>query len=238
MSKIFIVGTPIGNLGDITYRAINTLKEVDIIACEDKRNSIKLLNYYEITSSKLISYHSFNEKNSSKGIINLVKQGKSIAVISDAGMPSISDPGFTIINDAKKENIEVTIIPGVSSVISAFVWSSLDNTFFFKGFLKHNKESIMQELSKLETGTYIYFVSTHKLLVSLETIDYVFKGEEKVFLAKEMTKMNESFFEGNAKEILSLINNENQKGEFCLVLNIPKKKRIKINKYSKNNKDI
>ncbi|MGL4183908.1 MAG: 16S rRNA (cytidine(1402)-2'-O)-methyltransferase [Metamycoplasmataceae bacterium] len=238
MSKIFIVGTPIGNLADITYRAVATLKEVDIIACEDKRNSIKLLNHYEIISSKLISYHSFNEKNSSKGIINLVKQGKSVAIISDAGMPSICDPGFTIINDAKKENIEVIIIPGVSSVITAFVWSSLDNTFFFKGFLKHNKESITQELNKLETGTYIYFVSTHKLLISLETIDYVFKGEERIFLAKEMTKINETFFEGKAKEILSLITNENQKGEFCLVLNIPKKKRIKINKYSKNNKDI
>ena len=158
---IYFVATPIGNLKDITLRALEVLKSVDVIACEDTRNSLKLLNYYEI-SKKLIAYHKFNENNSSDGIIALAKQGKNIAVISDAGMPVISDPGQILINKLIEENIAFTVVPGASASLSALLLSGLDSVnFTFVGFLDEQNKKRKEQIEKVKDyySTLIFYVS-------------------------------------------------------------------------------
>lgn len=229
--KIFIVGTPIGNFNDITLRAIETLKFVDYIACEDKRVSIKLLNHFGI-KSKLITYHNFNEKNSAKGIIDLIQSGNNVAIISDAGMPTISDPGFEIIKESKNKNIEIEFIPGVSAVTTSFAISNFGNSFSFMGFFREGKAQVQNQISSLKEGTYIFFVAPHKLKYTLECIDIAFEKNVNICLVKELTKKFERHFFGTAKNILSELDG-NYLGEFTMVLNVPKTKRIKINKYKK-----
>ncbi|MGL4343544.1 MAG: 16S rRNA (cytidine(1402)-2'-O)-methyltransferase [Metamycoplasmataceae bacterium] len=233
MAKLFIVGTPIGNLKDITLRALEVLKMADYIACEDKRKSSILLDHYNITQNKLISYHNFNEKNSAKGIVDLLRDDKNVALISDAGMPVISDPGFLVIKEVKEANLGIEIIPGVSAITTSFALCSLSNIFSFQGFINPKKNSLMNELMNLTPGTYIYFVSPHKLLTTLEIIHNVFQGKEKIFLAKELTKLNEQFFEGTAQEIIELLG-ENIKGEYTLILKKEEENKKKINKYKVN----
>ncbi|MBU4693135.1 16S rRNA (cytidine(1402)-2'-O)-methyltransferase [Mycoplasma sp. CSL7491-lung] len=234
MSKIYIVGTPIGNLKDITLRAIETLQNVDIIACEDTRVTFKLLSKLNILGKKLITYNAHTESNSAKGIIKLVEGGQNVALVSDAGMPVVSDPGFDLIKLAREKNIDLEIIPGVSAVITAFAGSSFSNNFTFCGFIKDKTIQRVHELEKLTVGTYIYFVSPHKLLKTLEDIDSVFKGLEQLCLTKELTKIYETWDFGTASELLSKYQElDSIKGEFTLVLNIPKVKREKVNKYKK-----
>ena len=233
MAKLFIVGTPIGNFEDITLRALETLKNVDVIACEDTRVTQKLLNHFNIKNKKLISYHNFNEYQSAKGIIDLIKnKNQNVALVSDAGMPTISDPGFSLIELAKQEEINFSIIPGVSALTTSMALSSLGPEFTFLGFGKQKKEQLQNQISKLDVGTYVFFVAPHKIEYFLDVIDFL-KIDHKIFVGREMTKIHETFYEGKANEIKKeLIDNNQLKGEFTLILRILKVKKEKINKYA------
>ena len=228
MSKLFIIGTPIGNLKDITLRAIETLKKVDIIACEDTRVTKKLLSHYKIENKKLISYNNNNEKKSSKGLIKLLNENKSVGLVSDAGMPVISDPGFEIIREVIKNNVEFELIPGVSALTHALVLSNMDINFKFLGFLKPKSIQRQNQLKKLEPGTYLTFVSPHKLEKQLFDMKEIFGDKVNIFLGKEFTKKFEAYYRGTPSEILKKIK-DNVKGEFTMVFNFKKQK--KVNKY-------
>ncbi|QIW61977.1 16S rRNA (cytidine(1402)-2'-O)-methyltransferase [Mycoplasmopsis gallinacea] len=233
MAKLYIVGTPIGNFDDITLRALKTLEKVEHIACEDTRVTTKLLRHFELPDKKLFSYNNFNERSSSNGIIKLLEQGIDVALVSDAGMPVVSDPGFEAIKQVRSNNFEIEIIPGVNAAITAFVGSNFSSTFTFLGFLKDKSNQRKNELAKLEIGTYIFYVSPHKLEQSLLDINEVFSGKEQICLSRELTKMYETWYYGNAKEVLEkLLANNEIKGEFTLILNIPKIKKEKVSKYA------
>lgn len=223
MSKLYIVGTPIGNIKDITIRASETLAKVSVIACEDTRVTRKLLNALNIKIPKLIAYHDQNERKSAPGIIKLLKQGEKVALVSDAGMPVISDPGFLVIKEAIAAQIPIEVIPGVSAVLTTLALSSFDTHFKFLGFLKPKSGQRQNQLKKLGPGTYIVFVSPHKLLSTLDDITNILGSETKVFLGRELTKKFESHYRGTVKEVKNQVI-ENVKGEFTLALVVEKKK--------------
>lgn len=230
--KLFIVGTPIGNLKDITLRAIETLNIVDYIACEDTRVTKILLASLNIKNKKIISYHNYNEIPSTKGIIELLNNNNSVALVSDAGMPIIADPGFNLLKEIKIGEFDFEVIPGVSALTTSIVMSSLGPDFTFLGFPKNKKSQMVNQIKNITDGTYVFFIAPHKLLFTLEVLDECFQGKEKIFLCKELTKKFEEYFEGTAKELISKLP-ENIKGEFTLVFSIEKAKREKINKYQK-----
>lgn len=232
MAKLFIVGTPIGNLKDITLRALETLEQVDYIACEDTRVTSKLLNHYNLKKS-LLNYNKFNEKESAKGIIKLLDQDKNIALVSDAGMPILSDPGFVLIKEVKQTNHQIVLIPGVNAAISAFALANLSNSFVFHCFPKETQNQRIKQLQELQVEhSHIFYVAPHKLINLLQDIDQIYANNAKIFLAKELTKMFEQTFEGTAQELLNEFKaKESIKGEFTLVLKINQEKHQKINKY-------
>lgn len=230
-TKLFVVGTPIGNMDDITLRALQTLKSVDIIACEDTRTTLKLLKHFNIENKKLISYHNFNEKQSAKGIIELIKKGNKVALVSDAGMPVISDPGFSLIEQAKEKEIKFEIIPGVSAITTSIVASSLGPDFTFLGFGKNKKEKLNKQIENLLPGTYIIFCAPHKLVFLVETLKK-WHANANICIANELTKKFEKFYFGNPDEILNQIEGK-IKGEYTIVFKIDKIKKEKVNKYKK-----
>ena len=200
---LYLVATPIGNLEDITFRAINILKEVDLIAAEDTRQSLKLLNHYEI-SKPLISYHRHNEEIKVDGLIEKLKEGQNIAVVSDAGTPAICDPGEVIVKEALKENIKVVPIPGACAFVNALVASGLDTKeFVFYGFLSINKKLRKEKLEQIkkENKTIILYEAPHKLKNTLEDLEEILE-DRKIVIARELTKIHEEFIKGTAKEIL------------------------------------
>ena len=214
---LYLVATPIGNLDDITLRAINILKEVDIIAAEDTRHSLKLLNHLEI-SKPLISYHRHNEEVKSESLIEKLIDRKNIALITDAGTPGISDPGEEIVKLAIQNNIKVVPIPGACAFINALIASGMDTTeFTFLGFLPLNKKNRKEKLDKIKdcANTCILYEAPHKLLSTLKDLSEIL-GNRKIVLAKELTKIYEDFITGTAFELLEKI--ENPKGEFVLVI--------------------
>ncbi|AAT28011.1 16S rRNA (cytidine(1402)-2'-O)-methyltransferase [[Mycoplasma] mobile] len=217
-TKFFIVGTPIGNLEDITLRALRILKEVDVIACEDTRESQKLLNYFEIIGKKLISYHDKNEINSAKGIISLIQnENKSVALISDAGMPILSDPGFRVLKLVRENNIKYELIPGVSAITSTAVLSGFDTHFTFLGFFKDKTIQRQNHLKKLIPGSYVAFVSPHKLMSVLKDLEFVFGNFLQIFVGKELTKKFEEHFFGNVSEIYKIFEKKDSiKGEYTI----------------------
>jgi len=229
MNKLFIVGTPIGNMKDITLRALETLKEVKIIACEDTRVTQKLLNYHKINDKRLIAYHDRNESSSSKGIIDLINSGNDVVVVSDAGMPVINDPGFEVIREAINENIQIEIIPGVSSITTVATISNLDSHFKFLGFLKPKTGQRKNQLKTLTRGSYIYLASPHRLLDELNDILEVI-GDIKIYIGRELTKKFETHYRGIVSEVIEQVKDE-IKGEFTICFEIPKK--VKENKYGK-----
>lgn len=231
--KLFIVGTPIGNLEDITLRAIRILKEADIILCEDPKTSKKLLSYYDISNKHLIAYHKFNEKKLVNKIIEYIFFDKKVALISDAGMPCISDPGFNLISEAKKNNIFIDVIGGVSAFVHAFIKANFGSTFSFLGFLKDKSGERINQLKKLNEGVYVAYVSPHKLINTLKDFETVFLDTIEIYLCKELTKLHEKDYFGKPSEILLMLENDAIKGEYVLVFLIKKQKRIKINKYAK-----
>ena len=217
--SLYIVSTPIGNLEDITLRALNVLKEVDIIACEDIRHSLKLLNHYNI-KKHLITYHSYNEQNSSNGILNLLQQGKKVALISDGGTPCISDPGIKIVNVCLENNIKVVPIPGVSSILTLLVISGFrTDKFMFNGFLsikEGKKRKELEEIKNIES-THIIFESPHRILKTINLIGEFFLNK-KICIGKELTKINEKVYIGMYEEIKKEIEKDKIAGEYIILI--------------------
>lgn len=220
--KIYLVATPIGNLEDITLRALRILKEVDLIAAEDTRNTLKLLNRYEI-SKPLVSYHRHNEEVKVDNLINKLKDGQSIAIVSDAGTPGISDPGEVVVKEAIKNNIDVVPIPGACAAINALICSGLDTKeFAFMGFLPLNKKIRKEKLNEIkkETKTLVIYEAPHKLKNTLQDLKEIVE-DRKIVLARELTKIHEEYIRGNIDEIIQ--KSENLKGEMIILIEGAKK---------------
>jgi 16S rRNA (cytidine1402-2'-O)-methyltransferase len=215
---LYLVATPIGNLDDITYRAVKILSGVDLIAAEDTRKSKILLDHYQI-HKELISYFAFNEAKRTPELIAKLKQGVSIAVISDAGTPGISDPAYRLVHTAIGEGINIIPIPGASAFISALVASGLPTeSFVFEGFLPHKKgrKTKLEELSK-ETRTIILYESPHRILKLLSEL-LISLSERKIVVARELTKKFEEIFRGSTSEAINHFSSKSIKGEFVLVI--------------------
>ena len=216
VKKLFIVSTPIGNLDDITLRAIQVLKKSDIILCEDTRRSLKLLNHLNI-KKKLISYHKFNEKKKLSSIIEYIKEGKILSLISDAGTPLLSDPGRILINECIKNNIKIIPIPGVSSITAAMSVSGFNDQFSFYGFLPKTENELDKVLSQISenTNSLIFFIPSIKINFYLKKFKIYFHGR-KLLIAREITKIHETFYRediNNLKLFKSVV-----KGELTVVI--------------------
>ena len=214
---LYLVATPIGNLDDITLRAINILKEVDFIAAEDTRHSLKLLNHLDI-SKPLISYHRHNEDIKSELLLEKLKNDNNIALITDAGTPGISDPGEEIVKQCLENNIKIVPIPGACAFVNALICSGLDTTeFTFLGFLPLNKKNRKEQLEKVKNcrTTSILYEAPHKLISTLKDLDEILENR-KIVLAKEITKIHEDFIFGTASELLERL--DNPKGEFVILI--------------------
>ncbi len=217
MGKLYIVATPIGNLEDITLRAIKVLKSVDLIAAEDTRHTLKLLNHFEI-SKPLISNHRHNEDCKTDILIEKLKQGLDIALVSDAGTPGICDPGEAIIKKCIEEKIEVIPIPGACAMINALITSGIDTKeFMFLGFLPLNKKTRKEKLEEIKESkkTIILYEAPHKLMSTLKDLKEILENRQ-VVLARELTKIHEEFIRGNIEEIIKVA--ENLKGEIVLII--------------------
>lgn len=215
--KIYLVATPIGNLEDITLRAIKILKEVDIIVAEDTRQTLKLLNHLEI-SKPMISFHRHSQEEREIEIIEKVKQGKNIALVSDAGTPIISDPGEEIVLKAIEEKIEIIPIPGPCALITGLISSGIDaKEFLFLGFLPLNKKTRKEKLNTIKNAkqTTIIYEAPHKLLQTLKDLQEITK-ERKIVLARELTKIHEEYITGTAKELAD--KEKEPKGEFVIII--------------------
>ena len=215
--KLYIVATPIGNLEDITLRALRVLKEVDLIAAEDTRQTLKLLNHYEI-NKPLISYHRHNEETKSEILIEKLRNGENIALVSDAGTPGICDPGEEVIKKAIEDNIEVIPIPGACAMINALIVSGISTKEFeFLGFLPLNKKLRRQKLKEIENSskTIIIYEAPHKMKTTLGDLKEILK-DRKIVLARELTKIHEEFIRKSIDELLSEI--DTIKGEMILII--------------------
>ncbi|TQR06155.1 16S rRNA (cytidine(1402)-2'-O)-methyltransferase [Psychrobacillus soli] len=227
-SCLYLVATPIGNLEDMTMRAIRILKEVDIIAAEDTRNTKKLCNYFEI-STPLMSYHDHNQQVGGEKILDLLRQGKRIALVSDAGLPCISDPGADIATKAVDEGFAVVPIPGANAALSALIASGLSTQpFFFYGFLSRNKKERKAEITRLQKRqeTVILYESPHRLKDSLKDMQAIMDGNRKIVLARELTKKFEEFIRGTIDEVVSWVEQNEVRGEFCIVLDGSEEEQI------------
>lgn len=214
---LYIVATPIGNLDDITLRAINVLKEVDLIAAEDTRHSLKLLNHLEI-SKPLISYHRHNEAIKTDILIKELKSGKNIALISDAGTPGISDPGEEVVRKCIEENIKIVPIPGACAMVNALICSGIDTKeFTFLGFLPLNKKNRNIKLEEIKNSnkTLILYEAPHKIKTTLNDLKEVL-GDREIVLAREITKIHEEFIRGNINHLIE--KTEEIKGEIVLII--------------------
>lgn len=219
MSNLYIVPTPIGNLKDISFRVLEVLQEADRIACEDTRVTSKLLNRYEIRKP-LLSYREHNEMGVSEEILDKVESGETIALVSDAGMPGISDPGSVLVRKAIQRGIEVNVLPGPSALINALVSSGLDTSrFTFIGFLDKARKKKRDELLKYRNReeTLILYEAPHRILDTLEAVQEVF-GERKISLSRELTKLYEEHQRGTVQEVLETYKDRTPKGEFVLVV--------------------
>ena len=215
---LYIVSTPIGNLSDITFRAVEVLKQVDLIACENTRRTKILLEKFGLAKN-LISYYNYNERQRAEEIIRELKSGKNVALVSDSGTPGISDPGFVLIKRAIEENITITPIPGPTAFVCALVGSGLPmDEFVFVGFLPHKKgrKTKLKKLSE-EERTVILYESPHRLIKTLNEILENF-GDREIAVAKELTKIHEEFFRGKISEVLKKLTSDKIKGEFVIVI--------------------
>jgi len=219
MSKLYLVPTPIGNLEDITLRAIRVLKEVDFILAEDTRTSGKLLKHFEI-STPMQSHHMHNEHRTVENIVRRIKSGETFALISDAGTPAISDPGFLLTRACVQEGVEVDCLPGATAFVPALVNSGFPNDkFVFEGFLppKKGRQTRFKTLAE-ETRTIIFYESPHKLLKTLANFIEYFGEDRLVSVSREITKMHEETIRGTAKEVLEYYTNKPPKGEIVIVV--------------------
>ena len=219
MSKLYIVPTPIGNLNDITLRALQVLKDVDYILAEDTRQTSKLLNHFEI-EKKLVSYHQHNEHKSIDRIIEDLKQDITVAVVSDAGTPGISDPGFLIVRACIQNEIAVECLPGATAFVPALVNSGFPcDKFVFEGFLPHKKgRQTRLTLLKEETRTIVFYESTHRLLKTLTQFAEFFGEDRQVSVSRELTKMHEENIRGTVKEVIEYYKTHVIKGEIVIIV--------------------
>ena len=222
MGILYVVATPIGNLDDITKRALDTLNSVDLIACEDTRTSSVLLKHFGI-NKKTVSYHKFNEKGKSNSLIDDLKNGKNIALISDAGCPCISDPGSILVNEAVRNNIEVIAIPGASATITSLMCSGMDtSTFSFYGFLDRENKKIVNELEKIKSDSCniaIIYESPKRIIKLLEKVKEVLNNPT-VCLCNDLTKKFEKKYYGEASDVINELNNNknSELGEYVLLI--------------------
>lgn len=217
--KLYVCGTPIGNLEDITYRTLRVLNEVDLIAAEDTRHSIKLLNHFEI-SKPLTSYHEHNKDNKGGYLINKLLSGENIALISDAGMPGISDPGEEIIKKAIENDIEVVVLPGATASITALIGSGLETgKFAFEGFLDRDKKRRRDQLEELkhEKRTIIFYESPHRLKDTLKDMLKVL-GNRYIAINRELTKKYQEIIRNDIQGCINIFNEREVKGEFVLIV--------------------
>lgn len=230
---LYLVATPVGNLNDISFRAIQTLKDVDIIAAEDTRHTLKLLNHYEI-KKPLISYFEHNKKQRGEELVRELLQGKSIALVTDAGTPGISDPGEDMVKLAIDNNIPFTMIPGCTASVMALVLSGLPcGKFCFEGFLSHGKNDRKEELKSLinEERTIIFYVSPHRVMDVLNDMHSIL-GDRKAALCRELTKKHEEVIRGTLSEMIeTLPDMDNVKGEMVLVVEGADRKTEKENNH-------
>ena len=219
MGKLYIVGTPIGNLGDMTYRAVETLRSVDFICAEDTRVTAKLLNYFDI-KAPLISYHEHNAKTAGEYVTERILSGEDTAIVTDAGMPCISDPGEDLVKLCAEKGIEVNVVPGPSAVVSALAVSGLDTSrFAFEGFLSVTKKQRFSHLAQVKdcTSTMIFYEAPHKLVYTLKDMLEYF-GDRKISLCRELTKIHEEVFRTTLSQAVEYYSENKPKGEFVLVI--------------------
>lgn len=225
-SKLYMVGVPIGNFDDITYRAVQTLRMVDMIYCEDTRVTKKLLNHFEI-DKPLKSYHTFNENEITNQLLDFIREGKNIAVVSDAGMPIISDPGFLAVREAIQNDVDVVVVPGPSAFVTALVGSGISsNRILFTGFLNSGDNKRKKELEKLKDKeeTLILYESPHRIKETLEMLAELMPTRH-ICLARELTKTYEEYLHGTPLEILEVV--DEIKGEMVIVIEGATNKEIK-----------
>lgn len=216
---LYLVPTPIGNLEDMSFRAIRILKEADVIAAEDTRNTKKLLHYYDI-KTPVVSYHEHNKRSSGARLLEKLRNGEKIALVSDAGMPVISDPGYDLVRAAVEEKLTVVPLPGANAALTALVASGLQpQPFYFYGFLprqKKERDAALWELSR-QTATIILYEAPHRLKETLEALAGQL-GNRKIVLCRELTKKFEEFIRGTLEEALQWAKEEEPRGEFCLII--------------------
>jgi 16S rRNA (cytidine1402-2'-O)-methyltransferase len=223
IGTLYVVATPIGNMEDITMRALRILKEVDVILCEDTRTTRNLLNRYDI-HTKMISYNAHSSDGKHKNIIDMLREGKNLAMVSDAGTPCISDPGVLLVAYVREEfgsEAKVSPIPGASALISALSASGISSAeFIFLGFLPHKKgrETLFKEMAS-SNRTMVFYESTHRILKTLTSLDLYCKNH-RVMIAREITKQFEEFVKGAPSEVLEYFttNNDKQRGEFVVIV--------------------
>ena len=227
-NNLYIVSTPIGNLDDVTFRALEVLKNSDIILCEDTRRSLRLLNHFKI-KKKLISYHKFNEKKKVSNIIEYINQGKILSLISDAGTPLLSDPGRILVNQCVENKIKIVPIPGVSSITTAMSVSGFKDQFLFYGFLPKTENELKKTLKILSQNLFsqIFFIPAIKINFYLKNFKEYFSGR-KILIAKELTKIHETFFRENIDNIE--VFNEKVKGELTVIISEKNLEKKVINK--------
>lgn len=227
MGKLFLVATPIGNLQDITLRALEILKGVDLIAAEDTRRSLKLLNHFDI-KKPLVSYHKFNEKEKSVELIKKLKSGDNIALVSDAGTPGISDPGSVMIHNCIDYGIDFEVIPGATAVTTALIHSGLDaSKFIFEGFLPRDvksKKNVLEDIAE-RRETLIFYEAPHRLLSTLKLMRSVL-GDRHAAVCRELTKIHEEVFRASLGKIVNYYKNREIKGEFVIVVEGKSKEEI------------
>lgn len=217
--RVILVPTPIGNLKDMTLRGLEALKDADIIAAEDTRQTLKLLNHFEIKKT-LISYHQHNEQGKSEEIIDLVKEGKDIAIVTDAGTPGVSDPGAVIVQRCIENNIEFDVLPGATAFTTALVYSGLDTTkFLFRGFISRETKERKQLFEDIRNAkeTLIFYESPHRLLSTLDLLQEEL-GNRKIAVCRELTKLHEEIKRGTIEEAKKHFSEKSIKGEFVLVV--------------------
>ncbi|MCF8283516.1 MAG: 16S rRNA (cytidine(1402)-2'-O)-methyltransferase [Sphingobacteriales bacterium] len=233
--KLYVVPTPIGNLEDITFRALRVLKEVDLVLAEDTRTAGQLLRHFDI-DKRILSHHQHNEHHALKEVIRLLKEGKTMALVSDAGTPAISDPGFLLVRECVKENIDFETLPGATAFVPALVNSGLpSDKFYFEGFLpqKKGRKTRLEFLTNIE-DTIILYESPHRLLKLLEEVILHFGAEHYMSVSREISKKFEETLRGSATELLLHFTENPIKGEFVVCLSGVKKIHKKENKYEQD----
>jgi 16S rRNA (cytidine1402-2'-O)-methyltransferase len=226
---LYLVPTPIGNLEDMSFRAVRILKEADLIAAEDTRNTMKLLHYFEI-ETQIVSYHEHNKKVSGEKLLSRLREGANIALVSDAGMPTISDPGYELVREALAQQLKVVPLPGANAALTALIASGLTTQpFYFYGFLNRQKKEKRKELEKLATqkATILLYESPHRLKDTLNLMFEAF-GDREIVLCRELTKKFEEFIRGTISEAIEWAGKDEIRGEFCIVLEGAKEEFLPI----------